>query len=985
MKPEEPQPSRSQQRPSAANPRDSDLAAVRVRWNLHTISLTGIVLAMGYAGAVQNNGAAYLLCFLTAVMAAMSWLRARQNLQGLTVHLGRVNPVQAGGQMKLPLEFQTTQAEGVWGVEVLVAGESGRWSFIEQVRHEQKVSLNLAIQAPESVADASVRLRVRSSYPMGLFSAEREIVLTNTRCIHPRPEGALPLPEPDRSLGVESVAAIQTGGRPGREGDDFAGVREWQPGDSLRHVDWRAVARGRPLMVKQWAAGAGAAVTLDWALVSLPENEKGGQMARWIEECEAGGIPYALRLPGVEIPVNLGPAHARQCLDALAAQAASLETQDSQQKSKRLPPGHEHSAHLPRQPLLAMCGMLMLVALPLLDYASVFIPVLLACCIGWRLLWQRPLSVWVPLLVLVLGAAMIQLIQGSVMSMEGGISLLVVLLAAKLLESRTPHDFQVLGMVGWFLCLCALLSEQSLSRSLWTAGVFAGIAVCMVRFRRGQDGMKPALRLTGTILAQALPVAVVMFFIFPRGSLEFLARFGTQRTHQTGISNSLEPGRISKIAMNDEVAFRVEFPDTEPPPNENRYWRCLVLWDCNGLNWEMGPLLDGSPMLRLRRRDDVKQIISLEPHGQQWLPCLDLPVQAVGERGKILPDMNDLLMSDERVNSLYRMEVISRLSQDSSGLSRSQRLAALSLPPDLSPQVRELAQSFQKGSRSDVATAQAAIEHLRALGFRYTLEPGVYEGSGALDDFLFQRRVGFCEHFSASFATLMRAAGIPSRVVIGYMGGEWSARGGYMIVRQSHAHAWTELWLEGTGWTRVDPTAALVPARMNLDPRTLLASMEEQERQRTSLIWLSTQAIRLWWDDIEYRWYNTVISFDEEAQIAWLNWLGLGRMRGRTLLLISIGFLVLTLLMLGYWLRRPARSSDPWVRAWQRLGKRLCDLGVAPRQAHEGPLDFAKRAAIQHPALAGEIQRLAQIYAEARYGHSSADRVAFERAVKALR
>lgn len=982
MKPENPMPSASRLRSHLGGARD---AAVRVRWNLHTISLTGIVLAMGYAGAVQNNGAAYLLCFLTAVLAAMSWLRARQNLRGLQVNLRQVASVQAGGLMKLPLEFQTTQAESVWAVEVLVAGESGRWSFIEQITNGQNVRLSLPIKAPESGADASLRLRVRSSYPLGLFSAEREIVLANTRRIHPRPEGTLPLPEPDRSLGAESVAAIQTGGRPGREGDDFAGVREWQPGDSLRHVDWRAVARGRPLMVKQWASGAGSAVTLDWSALPLAENEKGGQIARWIEECEVSGVPYALRLPGVEIPVNLGPPHARQCLDALAAQSASLETLDSQQKPKRLPPGHEHSVHLPRGPLMAMCGMLMLVALPLLDFASAFIPVLLACCIAWRLLLKRPLAVWIPMLVLILGAIMIQLIQGQLISMEGGIAVLVVLLGAKLLESRTPHDFQVLGMVGWFLCLCSLLAEQSLSRSLWTLAVFAGIAVCMVRFRRGSPGFMPALRLTGTMLGQALPVAVVVFFIFPRGSLEFLARFGTQRSHQTGISNSLEPGRISKIAMNEEVAFRVEFPTSEPPPNENRYWRCLVLWDCNGLSWERGLQLSGSPKLRLARRDDVKQIISLESHGQQWLPCLDLPVRATGERGVMLPDLNDLLVSDEPVNSLYRMEVISRLTQDSSDISEVQRMAALSLPRDLSPKVRELAKSFQKGSTSDVATAQAAIEHLRALGFRYTLEPGVYEGPGALDDFLFERRVGFCEHFSASFATLMRAAGIPSRIVIGYMGGEWSKRGGYMIVRQSHAHAWTELWLEGTGWTRVDPTAALVPARMSQDPRTLLASMEEQERQRSSFIWQSSQAIRLWWDDIEYRWYNTVISFDEEAQIAWLNWLGLGQIRGRELLLISIGFIVLTLAALGYWLSRPARSADPWVRAWQSLGQKLAKLGVPPRQVHEGPLDFAKRAATERPALAGEIQRLAQIYAEARYGHSGADRAAFERAVKALR
>ena len=292
----------------------------------------------------------------------------------------------------------------------------------------------------------------------------------------------------------------------------------------------------------------------------------------------------------------------------------------------------------------------------------------------------------------------------------------------------------------------------------------------------------------------------------------------------------------------------------------------------------------------------------------------------------MLPDLNDMIVSDEPVNSLYRMEVISRLTQDSSDISESQRMAAMSLPRDLSPKVRELAKSFQKGSTSEVATANAAIDHLRALGFRYTLEPGVYEGPGALDDFLFDRRVGFCEHFSASFATLMRAAGIPSRIVIGYMGGEWSNRGGYMIVRQSHAHAWTELWLEGTGWTRVDPTAALVPARMSLDPRTLLASMEEQERQRSSFIWQSSQAIRLWWDDIEYRWYNTVISFDEEAQIAWLNWLG-PRPNTRT------GAAAAQHRIHRFDTRRSRLLAEPSCTLRRSLGARLAEPGAKAGQA----------------------------------------------------
>ncbi|MCA1962908.1 MAG: transglutaminase domain-containing protein, partial [Prosthecobacter sp.] len=196
-----------------------------------------------------------------------------------------------------------------------------------------------------------------------------------------------------------------------------------------------------------------------------------------------------------------------------------------------------------------------------------------------------------------------------------------------------------------------------------------------------------------------------------------------------------------------------------------------------------------------------------------------------------------------------------------------------------------------------------------------------------------------------------------------------SARGGYMIVRQSDAHAWTELWLEGQGWTRVDPTAALVPERVTLDLRTLLAGgQEELQRQRSSLLWQTLSSTRLWWDSIEYDWYNSVISFDEEAQIAWMNWLGLGRLRGRWLILLSAMTLALALLGLLLWLRRPAPARDRWLRSWQKTCRRLEKQGAPPRLPSEGPLHYAQKVATACPHLAETAQALANTYANGRYG-----------------
>lgn len=973
--------------------------SVRVRWNLHTISLIGIVLSMGYAGAVQNNGAAYVLCFVTLVLAAMSWLRARENLRGVEVSMGKMAGGKAGEVMRLPLEIRAATGQGAWGVEVISSGGAGKWTFIEQVQAGESTHVAVPVKVAEAGVQETVQVILRSSYPLGFFSAERVVEIAASRRIHPKAEGSLPLPAADVGIAGESLSFHPSGGRPGREGDDFAGLREWQPGDSLKHVDWRAVARGRPMLVKQWSSGAKSVLTLDWDKIDLPEDKRAGQMARWIEEAELSGTPYAMRLPGMEIDAGLGPAHVQRCLDALAE--ASSKTRDAVTKSPRLPLGHERSSPLPPWPLLVLCSILLVTSLLLLDIVPVVAVVLLVACVVWRLGfaekgWKkkvsmavtRPATSFVSLAVLITGVAAVQISTGKLMSMEGGIAVLLVLLGGKLLESRSPHDFQVLSMVGWFLCLCSLLSDQSLSRSIWTMAIFASIGVCMVRFRRGADGWLPPARLMGTMLAQALPVAALLFFIFPRGSMTFLETMGTERSRVTGISSSMEPGQISKLATSDAVAFRVEFPDAEPPAHELRYWRCLVLWQCDdGLAWQRGLPMEAMPRLRLPRSGDLRQIVSLEPHGQKWLPGIDVPLQAVDESRRALPDADDTLTTTQNVDSLRRFEVFSRVTQEAGTLSDSQRRAALRVPQGISSRLRELAQQIRGSGFTNAQIAQRAVAHLQRQNFQYTLEPGVYEGPQALDEFLFERRVGFCEHFSGAFATLMRAAGVPSRIVIGYMGGEWSQRGGYMIVRQADAHAWTELWLEGQGWTRVDPTAALVPARMTLDLRTLLAGGEEElERQRGSFLWRSFTNLRLWWDSVEYDWYNSVISFDEESQIAWMNWLGLGQLRGHWLFFASGGVLLLALLGLMIWLRRPAPVRDPWQRVWLQLCARLEKLGAPARLPSEGPLRYAERVALAKPTLSAGIRTLAREYAEVRYGSEGASRdwQKFQRTVKSL-
>ncbi|MCA1964424.1 MAG: transglutaminaseTgpA domain-containing protein, partial [Prosthecobacter sp.] len=668
---------------------------LRVRGTVHTVSVIGVILAMGYAGAVQANSVAYLLCFTTLVLTAMSWLRARENLRSIELRSRLPTTRTAGENSHLPLEIHAPTGPGAFGLEVINA-QGGSWSFVENVPPggTQQISL-------PGATSGRLCVLLRSAYPLGLFSVERVVELSAHHPVRPRPAGHLPLPMPDKEIAGEKVGQQPAASRPGQEGDDFAGLRQWHPGDSLRHVDWRAVARGRPLLVKQWASGSSQAVTLDWEKLPLPEAERAGQIARWITQAETIGLPYALKLPGQpEISPGLGPSHQNRCMDALADFAAPPASVD-ESLPKKLPPGHERSAQLAPWPLLVLCGILLAAGILLLDLVPPVAVLFFTGCAIWRLGFaepgwknrkqrQRPAAPPTPtfsaasLAILLAGLAAVQASTGDLMSMAGGIAALLILLGAKLLESRSPHDFQILAVVGWFLCLCSLLSSQTLSRSLSSFAVFIGITLCMVRFRQGIGGWRMPLRLTLTLLAQAIPVAVLLFLLFPRSSLHFLERMGSQRSHVTGISSSLEPGRISKIATSNEVAFRVEFPETEPPAHAARYWRCLVLWQCDdGLTWQRGLPQEGIPRLRLRRRSDTRQIITLEPHGQRWLPALDLPIQGIDEGHRILPDVDEAMTAPQNVESLRRFEVVSRLTQELGEITPSQRQAALRLPPGL--------------------------------------------------------------------------------------------------------------------------------------------------------------------------------------------------------------------------------------------------------------------------------------------------------------
>jgi len=957
--------------------------------NRHTLALAAILVGMWYAGAAQQNGGAYLLAFLIVSMAAVSWLHAKANLRGLHLEASVIPPTREGEPARVPLVLSVKDGRAPQGVEITARGVQ-QAIFIDRLSLDQPLRVELRVPATQAGREPSITVVARSHYPLGFFTASRVIEIQQSRLVLPRAAGDLPLPavqEESTSSDAES-SATTVGSHV--EGDDFAGVREWQPGDSLRHIDWKAFARGRPLMVKQWSGAPAGLVWLNWEELHLPANERPGQLARWVDEAEQNRLRYGLRLPNRVIKPGQGEAHRLRCLESLASQGdrSGKGKPAATHRQQKLADSHETSDITGHHGVLLLGLSLLLTLVPLLGSVPWAGPLALIAALGLRALQQwrglRVSSMPLRLAMVALGAGGTWLQEGSLQGLETGISTLLAVTAGKVLEARSPRDLQVLALLGWFLCLCALTLDQAMGRSLYALGVFMLITMAVVGLRSGSRAMKPAIRVAGTVFAQALPFVLLLFFLFPRGSFDIARRLNRALVHQTGMSTTLDPGSVARLAQTEGLAFYATIENAPVPDYSQRYWRCIVLWQGDGLHWERGGGLSRLPHATPSRDKELRQRIMLEPHGQQWLPALDLPTRPLSNTDEhYIAYDDDTLRTFTTVDGMRRFRVASHLTLESKSLPTDHERAALQLPRNVPAKVRELAQSFAQGKKpGDIVNA--ALGYFSTQGFRYTIEPGTYDSRRGLEDFLFDRRLGFCEHFAASFATIMRLAGVPARVVIGYLGGDYNETSNYLTVRQSDAHAWTEVWLDGQGWGRIDPTAALAPARLNTD---LLSYLENGAdgvagQARNSGVGRVLQRAQLYWDHLNYLWYERVVQFGEMEQSELFADLGILKYRIRTLVLLAIGLFGLPLLVLWFWISRRARHPDPAVSEWLSLCRRLAKVGV-PREKHEGPLAYARRAGLVCPAIAEPLLHAAQLYTQQRYGNAPADtsalRTAFRR------
>ncbi|MCU7842229.1 MAG: DUF3488 and transglutaminase-like domain-containing protein [Candidatus Thiodiazotropha sp. (ex Monitilora ramsayi)] len=571
-------------------------------------------------------------------------------------------------------------------------------------------------------------------------------------------------------------------------------------------------------------------------------------------------------------------------------------------------------------------------------------------------------------LLTVAGVFLIYSQHQTLLGKDAGVSLISIMLVLKTLEVRRRRDLYVTIFIAYFVIVTQFLFDQSFLLLIYLLVLLIGHTSLLLDINR----VTPAAhfyepyRQTLWITLQALPIAIILFVMFPRLSHP-LWHFGLDGGGTTGLSEQIRPGTISQLIQSSEVAFRVEFKG-EPPPRETHYWRGLVLWDTDGTTWFTDP---DKPIPILTSRitptgEPVEYEIYLEPHRKTWLFALDLPAIAPTD-SRISSDF--LLRLNEPVTQPKQYEALSFTRHLSNGLSPTYRERALSLNNGITDRQRQLVEKWRSSSSSDSELVDQALRYFNTQPFVYTLNPPRYVDN-PVEQFLFEDREGFCEHYATAFTQLMRLAGIPARIVIGYQGGEYNRLGDYYTIRQYDAHAWSEVWLEEEGWRRIDPTAAVAPERIHSAIQPNFGSIGAPALfmiDGQGFIGNGLSQLRMLLDTTGLQWRRWVLGYDREQQFSLMRGLGFDFLTAGYWGAVLVALIGLVLALVALQLLRQGRlKQDPVLAIYQRFCRRLAAIGY-PRSVHEGPLDYSERISRERPDLASPVQSITTHYIGLRY------------------
>jgi transglutaminase-like putative cysteine protease len=584
---------------------------------------------------------------------------------------------------------------------------------------------------------------------------------------------------------------------------------------------------------------------------------------------------------------------------------------------------------------------------------------------------------WPLVLLAIASAAGILLQYRTLFGRDAGVAMLTLMLALKLLELRSQRDAMLTVFLGYFVVITNFFYTQSIPVAIYLMLVVLVLTFALIAVNHPPSAVqwRRTLKLSALLVAEAAPLMLLLFVLFPRVGGPLWGLPSDAFAGMTGLSDTMAPGSISRLVQSDAVAFRAEFlgdDQSAPPPAAVRYWRGPVLEHFDGRAWTPASRPGPAPAIETEG-SPVRYAVTVEPQNRNWIFALEVPDPlALPADTRLTPTLQ--LLAKQPIQRRTRYTLVSfprhQVGRDADAAMLGR---ALQLPATGNPEARALARRLRAEAANDADLVNRVLRLFHDEAFVYTLTPPLV-GRDGVDDFLFRTRRGFCEHYAGAFTFLMRAAGVPARVVTGYQGGEFNRVGNYLIVRQSDAHAWSEVWLAGQGWVRVDPTAAVAANRIEQGIASALPAGEPLPFfVRTDATWL--KQLRLRWDAINNQWNQWVLGYNQERQIGLLASLGFGIASWRELawgLLIGVGLLLGIVAALTLRGGRPPHGNE--VHAlYLKFCRRLAQAGV-PRLPTEGPLDFARRVGRARPEWGAAVDDITRHYVALRYGaHGSGE------------
>ncbi|MEQ1530651.1 MAG: DUF3488 and transglutaminase-like domain-containing protein [Methylococcales bacterium] len=633
------------------------------------------------------------------------------------------------------------------------------------------------------------------------------------------------------------------------------------------------------------------------------------------------------------------------------------------------------TAQLNQNTLLFLLTAIGLIVLPHVGNLPVSVFSFFALLLGWRLI-----VVWKPkllpgrlmlLLLTVIGIALLYFQHQGFLGRDAGTRLFVLALGLKLMEIKSSRDLYLITFLAFIVAASQFLYQQSILMAAYIVFVSCVLLATLVCINSSRPQTWLALKTAGVIILQAIPMAVVIFILFPRVAAPRWMYFNDQHQAKTGLSDTMEPGSINSLMLSDELVFRVKFIGAIPPPAQ-RYWRGPVLSFTDGKKWSQAADLQG---MRLQEKPKFsgpayQYTLLMEPQQKNWVFALDMPIVY---SDSLRLNANYQLLSSVRPDKRAEYQITSYPGYQTGAISNNEYNNALQMPDQPAARITQLVKQLHGFDGQALDFINLLLNHFRTENFHYTLSPPLLADK-PIESFLFDNRYGFCSHYASAFVYLMRVAGIPARVVTGYQGGELNIVGNFLDIRQAHAHAWAEVWLPGKGWLRFDPTAAIAPERierdLNIDQQIaggIMSFVGNGNAGENHLTWL--KQIRQFWGNVDYNWQRWVINYDNTNQSNFLASLGIKGLKTMMLWLVAIIALITALLSWGLF-RGQRAKKDPVLISYEKFCKKLRKHGLH-RQIGEGANAFAERVKGKLPQHKEQIEQITTLFIKLHYGKNA--------------